>query len=318
METIVKKTDRESSFELLRIIAMLMIIGHHYYNKGGLAIFAGTSVTNKYAILFLGQGGKAAVILLVLITGYFCVRKDCKPYNLLKTECAMQFCGVVFFAIACLTGAETFKLSTLVKNLFPFMFARYWFMTVYILMFLLLPFINKGLLMLGKQDHRRLLLFSCSMLYVTPLLNRLAFRKMETEYSQLVWSPLLWFLTVYLIGAYVGRFFREKQKGVNPTRRLLLGIALYGAGVLIEVFTDLYIQNAEISSFVYALLFSEESPLILVSMVLIFLFFKDHHLGARRWINGIAQGVMGVYLIHENEYMRGWIWGVVYRYEGFQ
>ncbi|MCR5031669.1 MAG: hypothetical protein K6A92_02280, partial [Lachnospiraceae bacterium] len=166
MEEHIEKKGRESSFELLRIIAMLMIIAHHYYNKGGLATLVGDDLGNKVAVLFLGQGGKAAVILMILITGYFCVRKDCKPYHLLRTECAMQLYGLVFFFIACGIGEETFKISGLVKNLFPFMFARYWFMTAYILLFLMLPYMNKGLLMLDRKEHRKLLLFTSSMCFV--------------------------------------------------------------------------------------------------------------------------------------------------------
>ncbi len=295
-----------------------MIIAHHYYTKGGLAQFAGTSVANKYVILLLGQGGKAAVMLLVLITGYFCVRIDCRPYHLLRLECAMQFYSLVFFGIACLTGAETFKLTGVVKSIMPLTFSRYWFMTVYCLLYLVLPYMNKGLLMLDKKEHRRLLWFALSMFYIMPLLNRIAFRRIHTDYTDLVWSTMLWFLNVYLFGAYVGRFYRARQKGSRPWLRLLIGIALYAGGVVAEVLTDLIGKDPEKSQFVYELLFSEESMLMLASMILIFLFVKDLKLGSKKWINIPASTVLGVYLIHENEYMRSFLWGWVYRYEGFQ
>lgn len=65
---------RISNFELLRIIAMFMIVLHH-------AIVHGVWLSNKHIIMtplvdatiynFFAMGGEIGVYLFVMITGYF-------------------------------------------------------------------------------------------------------------------------------------------------------------------------------------------------------------------------------------------------------
>ena len=70
-----KKSERNSAFEILRLIAILFIIAHHFANHGGFnfAILEQTSlvVFNGAWIDFIEQLGKVGVNLFLLISAYF-------------------------------------------------------------------------------------------------------------------------------------------------------------------------------------------------------------------------------------------------------
>ena len=76
------KKVRDSNFELLRIVAMIMIIGCHFVTYTQWHFPPGYSGETKLALQMLRLGGKTGVILFVLITGYFNVKSTFKILNL--------------------------------------------------------------------------------------------------------------------------------------------------------------------------------------------------------------------------------------------
>ena len=81
---------RESNFELLRIISMIMIIAHHmilhsnliYYNDYGI---------KKIIVSFVLYGGKIGVILFILISGYYMVDSKFKIKKFFSTQLVLRF-----------------------------------------------------------------------------------------------------------------------------------------------------------------------------------------------------------------------------------
>ena len=76
---------RQSNFELVRIIAMLMIVGAHYLGHGVLKVrtvnmydvfLQGDFINQAISVLY-SPGGKTGVALFFMITGYFlCNKKE--------------------------------------------------------------------------------------------------------------------------------------------------------------------------------------------------------------------------------------------------
>lgn len=96
---------RKSNIELLRIIAMFLIIGHHltvhgimhYETKEQFIIFSSGSFVNKIFCLFLFPGGEVGVAVFFMIAGYFCIRRTTSVklvWILLQTS----FYGILSFA----------------------------------------------------------------------------------------------------------------------------------------------------------------------------------------------------------------------------
>ena len=88
---------RNSSIELLRIIAMVMIVFHHFACHGGFSF--GTSVTaTHFWYNFIVMGGKLGVDIFVLISGYYLITNNKTLFNINKT---VKFVGQVFSIRSC-------------------------------------------------------------------------------------------------------------------------------------------------------------------------------------------------------------------------
>lgn len=76
-DTLNVSQERQSNLELLRIIAMLVIVMHHYVVNSGLiqVIYDNPFNFNSMLLLILGWGGKTAINCYIFITGYFMCKK---------------------------------------------------------------------------------------------------------------------------------------------------------------------------------------------------------------------------------------------------
>lgn len=65
---------RQSNFELLRIFAMLFIIGHHFSVHSGF-VFSDSSISiERVWLQFISMGGKLGIDLFIMISGYFLIK----------------------------------------------------------------------------------------------------------------------------------------------------------------------------------------------------------------------------------------------------
>lgn len=108
MEAAEVKKQRNSNFELLRIVAMYLIVLHHCTVHG---VFSYVSDNigmvehiNNFLCIFLSSGGKIGVTLFVLISGYFLSLKEFKIERLLKIYLKMFAYSVLFLLIALAAG----------------------------------------------------------------------------------------------------------------------------------------------------------------------------------------------------------------------
>ena len=149
-----RQTDRQSNYELMRIVSMLMIIGYHLsvhgvmykysntFNNGidKLVVWRKGSFTNQCITSFLQPGGEVGVAIFFMLAGYFLIDRK-KGVNLQKLVCQGLFYGV----IACLIVASAFFLGVrpgLTKAIFILEaciesiispYSNWWFLGTYIL-----------------------------------------------------------------------------------------------------------------------------------------------------------------------------------------
>lgn len=100
---------RESNFELLRIIAMLMIVGSHLACHGVQRVLEGDlafvayksgSITNRIFTNFLQPLGDVGVALFFMITGYFLCKKTRTSIKKVALESAFySFLFGIAFAV---------------------------------------------------------------------------------------------------------------------------------------------------------------------------------------------------------------------------
>lgn len=193
--------NRESNFELLRIIAMLMIILHHVMVHGVLEGGIRTNLTSTDILSFsLASGGKIGVMIFMLITGYFLANKrvvNKKSMEALWIQVFTYSFGI-YVAFSLLRAHYTFNLFDFSASLMPVVFSKYWFFTDYLVIVFLAPFINSGMQALKKQGLTVGLIILSIVWFVIPLVTTFIFNRSVVVVS----NDFVLLTFTYVLGAY--------------------------------------------------------------------------------------------------------------------
>lgn len=286
-----KKNYRQSNFELLRIISMLLIISSHYAIHGKIDMVNMLFSTNKELLLFLSYGGKLGVNLFLLISGFFLIDKKFKILQLLKLCIVTSFFYILFEIII----GGNYYVSTIVKSIFPIGYNYWWFITTYCLLYIFSDFINLFILSLDKKKFK---IFILMLFLITSIMPTFLF----TDFG---YSNLLRFIFIYSIGAYIRLYL---NKDVIIKNSLLKGIGIYILMLLLSMFIDLlgiYIPFFQQRSTYFSGM--TKTPMLICS-VLIFIGFKNLEIGPNKFINCISSTTLITYLIHDNSIARTMLW----------
>ena len=233
---------REVNLELLRIIAMLMVISLHYLGKGNTmsAGAAGVSMTdanfiNEVLAWSLEALSYGAVNLYIMISGYFLINSAVRMEKVWKLIVQVLFYSVGIFLIFLVAGKIPGDMQGSFYHygvmLFPFTSQHYWFASIYLILYLLAPFMAIGL---RKTDKKQTFGLVIILLLCFSRLLKFIFPNMvmhdETGYG------IIWMTVVFVIAVYIRRFVP-----VRPRRRWLY-FGIYLAGVAMTVFPCVYLQ----------------------------------------------------------------------------
>lgn len=290
------RNTRNSNFELLRVIAILMITTYHYVVHGAADIEAmtgGSGIIYNVSSLW----GKAGVNLFCLITGYMLVNKENITYNRLKTvEFQILFYTLLGLLIGFLLGKHI-GLGSLWFSIAPVISGHYWYMTAYVIVFLLSPYLNQLIRGLEKDQYLKLLLVLYIVWCISPFFTL-------KEDSGMFWSQLIWFFVMYLTGAYIR---------INPAKysRKIYVNTLWISNVLLilSVFVISWLSSLHDGFTGYITYFRwSNSPLIVavcISIMRLANISTPHNIN---WINFLASLVLGIYLFQENIFFRELCW----------
>lgn len=288
-----EKTNRKSSFELLRIISMLLIVMSHYVAHS--EILNIECNVNRIIAQFIFIGGKLGVTLFVLISGYFLVNSEFKLKKLLKIILETFFYSITIYLLFILMGKREFSLQTLINSSLPIITGQYWFMTAYVGMYILSPIINFTIKNMDKKFLKNVLLLLFFILYFIPTITT------KDPFG----NDVMQFIYLYMIGGYIRLYDIEFIKKQN--RGLKIGGLSIAAIYLTSIaFT---ILGQKFSFFEKGLVYfaGQRSFLILFAGIGLFYYFSQLELQSKK-INFIAKTSLGVYLIHDNRMMRYYIW----------
>ena len=306
------KAERKSNFELLRIISMLMIITWHI-------IFHGNVLANTQnpILYFLVEILKFIIIihvnLFVLITGYF----NCKSKFKLKKSLKLVLESVFYYLAICIIfqkiGLVKFSAANWIRNIFVNSYQDYWFLSNYIVLYFLSPYINKFINNSTQKEHKRLLLIMLILFSMIPYLT-------GNKESGLIFSnngyTLYNFTFLYIIGAYFRLYplknsYHFKKMSTKKYRIVLILICFcsmltnyflyktsFDLSKISNSFNEVF-ENFIIESTNY------ENPFIILQAVSFFLFFETLNIKNSKIINRIASTTLGIYMIHDNTLIRG-------------
>ena len=161
---------RDSNLELFRIIAMLLIIAHHFVVNSGLMAAEGPiyKAPLSWRSLFLmvfGAWGKIGINCFVMITGYFMCTSNITAKKFMKLLFEAMFYKLVIYLIFWITGYEAFTVTGFLRVMIPIRNISNDFLNAFLLFYLLIPFLNILVQHLREKQHVFLILW-CGFTYI--------------------------------------------------------------------------------------------------------------------------------------------------------
>lgn len=298
------KKERNSSVELLRIIAMLFIVISHVCVHNTMDMGTLSFSFNKL-VLQWGSLGNLGVDIFVIITGYFMCEKSFsgKRISALFTQ-VWTYC-ISIGAIVLIFYAPSRNFGFLKNMLFPTLTNVYWFFTSYVVLVLIAPFIN---IIIKNITKRQMELAIIAMIVIWGILP--IFPATNTSNS-----PLTDLLTCYFIGAYFkyhpdnifSRRFVRNLFSIGCLLALMCGAALLG-------FASTKLGIEKLGQY-WQYLYYRSSPLTFGLATGLFAMAVYRKPFSSRLVNVLGSCTFGVYLIHENPYVRSVLWSKVFDIE---
>lgn len=284
--------ERQSNMELLRTVAMFMVLAvHANYPVFGRPDAADTAAfpTTTFFRLWEESLTLVCVNTFVLISGFFGIRPTWKGV------CALLF--QIGFYILLIHAAlyamgeyppEQWKWKDILNGV-----GEYWFAGAYLGLMLLSPALNSFLQKITDSGLRKYLtaFYAATFIFGWLFENRTLF---AGGYSVLSFAGL------YLLGACIRR---ETACGLSVRRRYYLmsylGITALSAACMWLILR--FVPSESIQGYSFNILFLPyTSPQTLAGSVCLLLFFSGLHL-QNRWINRTAVSVFAVYLVHTHD-----------------
>ena len=291
-----------ANIELLRIVSMMMVVMLHYLGKGELLPeTTGAMNVNGYVAWGMESLCIVAVNVYMLISGYFLVESGFKLHRMAELLCQVLFYTILIPVVLVALGilpTSTFSIYYLLQTLLPVQMEHYWFITAYIIMYLLSPVLSVAAKNMSKERLRGtiigLLLFFAVSKSVLPF---------ELSVDNKGYDGL-WFICVFLVAAYMRLygipFFTKKENGRRGLLVYLLGSAgIYGVMLAVR---KVYFMTGSLDHFIDSTYHYNHVLNLLAAVGLFYAFsylrFDGEKLLAKL-ICKIAPYTLGVYLLHE-------------------
>ena len=280
--------ERQSNFELLRILCMMYIVMHHFITHAlPLSYLYVPSVGIEWDLTqILNAFCFCAVNVFIIISGYFGIHPKFRSFFNLYLMCAF-YIFVLYHLHLYEIGSHINRWSIL-YTIMPFSYnPGWWFIMCYVMLYILSPILNASINSFDKKQfiHALVLLTIVNMYF--------GFYRNQ-DFANYGYS-ISHFIYMYFIGAFIGKYFDSKR--IKEWRWKLFVTYFVGSLVLggMKIMNARYLYN-DTSVWLYTLNYNH--PLLIVNSIALFMFFETLTFRCRV-VNYIAPSVLAVYLLHE-------------------
>lgn len=290
------KSLRLSNFELLRVLAMLMVLAIHadFISLGRPTCDDLVSAPlNVWTRLAVEMAGIVAVDVFVLISGWFGIRASVRGLCRYLFTCLFFCIGVNVVMWTC--GLPSLHDETLhmIRDKIEFN----WFVIAYLLLYILAPVLNTFVTTATRRTQRRVLLafFAVQTLY--------GWLTNTAGYFYFGYSPLS-FVGLYLLARYAAVFRPRWSRGKATTY-----FALYAAFTAVQtiggvVALKITSMGVNIGGPAIDRLGAYNNPLVIASSVALLLGFRELHFRSRL-VNWLGASSFAVFLLHSHPALFG-------------
>lgn len=289
------KQERNYGIDLLRIVAIYMILILHILGQGGVLRNIWIDAECYVTAWSMELMAYCAVNCYALISGYVGLNSRFKLSNLFLLWGQVVFISVVSLAIFACFGTDITG-SNLLDACLPVASGTYWYFTAYFCLYLLTPFINK---LIQEMSGKALGCLSIILLFLFSFMPTVLRRDMfliDNGYSP------VWLGVLYIFGAILGKY----KDRIRTNKWVLLGG--YVAAVAFTVVSKFVLFHL---NFFYGftlyddfILIRYNSPTMVIAAVCLLLLFANLNVKKiSKVIKLLAPATFGVYIIHTEPFV---------------
>lgn len=317
-----RQTDRQSGIELLKIIAIILIVISHvvqtltspnleiFYQEYVIDISKATTDIQKIVLVIFRHFGTWGNSLFFICSAWFLLKSSAykkKKWFHMLVEIWLVSIIIMIMSYGLLAGNISPKM--VIKSIFPTLFANNWYMTCYLLFYPIHPILNDII----KHMSQRQLFRSMSALAILYIF--LDFIKSNWFFPS---SLILW-VTIYFVIAYMQKYLMSYADNVklNIIVMFLNMIGFVGIILLTEMI-GLHISFLNDKMMHWA---NGCNPFLIFMSISMFNIARNIQF-KNRLINWISSLSLLIYIIHENlilrTYFRPAMWNYVYNNFGYE
>lgn len=281
---------RSSSFELLRLVAMFMVV------LGHCALASAQNVEPYLGIIDnIGWGIWAftacAVNLFFLLTGYFSKSSNFKLSRVLKIWLTTIFYSIVLYLVISL-AMGSFAVLDGMEYVFPVFLKKYWYMQTYIVVALVAPFIIYAL---ERLDTRKISFLVCVLILFFSVHQ--TFIKVSVTLDTTQGYGFIWACCLLVVGHWIRRI-QDKVISKLPAVVYLMGYILISCAIFA---TNCLIVKFDIAQGVTSRgnFYAYNSLSVFLQSICLFCAFVRLSEKKQYWkgINYLSRNTLAVYLI---------------------
>lgn len=298
-----KGKTRQANIELLRIVAMFMVVVLHYLVKGQAAVSLVENPGVLNHVLWLIKAFCIVTInVYVIISGYFLLEAQWKVSRVITLWLQTLVYSIGVPVVCLLLGMEEIKgwgMYDWINVIFPVQMEHYWFITAYVVMYLLVPVLSYGVKNISKKQHQWVIV-GLLFLFCVPK-TMLPFYIPTDRYGY----DFGWFICLFLIASYLRLY---EIPFINNIKRAITVYAVAAVGIwAISVVCAFLGRKGLPLAYMMDMAYCYNHLFVLIASVALFQTFRYIHIPEgkiAKIICGISPYTLGVYLLHENLALR--------------
>lgn len=318
METQIQKDERNFGIDLLRILAMYMVVVLHVLGCGGILETCERFSVNYYVAWFLETSAYCAVDVFAMISGYVMVNTKFNGFKMIPLWLTVFFYSsiltILFKFVPSLSLLHEVTKIELIKGIvFPVVSRQYWYFTAYFGMYFFIPFINKMIRNLEKKEYTALCI---TIIVVYSLLPVFGLKGIDS--FDMGWGyTTAWLICMYIIGGYFNKFPVKLSK--------IKCLLLYSVSIFCAWFSKLmshvlikliFKMDKELDLFIdYTSIFIISSG---VALLLLFSNLEIKNRISKKIISFVSSLAFSVYIIHVQPFVFNYIFRKKFEHLAFE
>ena len=240
-----------------------------------------------------------------MLSGYFLITsKGLNLRRLFNLWVRMFFYSVLIYALFLFFGKTDFTIKEAIRAVMPVTRAMWWFASAYFVLYLIHPYINILLNGFTHEEYKKFLLTIGLYWCIIPTF-------LKTEFGA---NNTINFICLYSLAGYI----RLWCKDLAGKKYLLYALAFIGVNFLSVIVLDVIGVKLSLAGKHASYFIGMMKPFTILAVACLLVGFRSINITYSKIINILASATFGVYLIHDNKFVRNFLWHDLFHNASFQ